>query len=164
MTAIVLAYLASDHKRLHQLLNEADNGVGAIVMAPYEEFRQGLLRHMDMEENVLLPAIGRLQYGIPAPDATRLRLDHRALAALLMSPPTASVILTIRSILARHKDLEEAEDGVYRVLDRLAGPEASELLVKMKASSEVPVMPMNDQPEVLDATRRALEKAGYELK
>jgi hypothetical protein len=164
MTAIVLAYLASDHIRLHQLLDEADNGVGPTAMAPYEEFRRGLLRHMGMEESVLLPAIGRLQYGIPAPDARRLRLDHSALASLLMPPPTASVIRTIRSIFASHKDLEEGEDGVYRVLDRLAGPEATELLVKMKASPEVPVMPINEQPEVLDATRRALEKAGYELK
>lgn len=163
MTAIVLAYLGSDHERLHHLLEVAECGGEAIVMRPYEEFRRGLLRHIGMEEKILLPAIGRLQYGIPAPDAARLRLDHGALAALLVPPPTRSIIRTIRSILSRHNDLEEGEDGVYRVLDRLAGPEATELLEKMKASPEVPVMPFNERPEVLDATRRALERAGYEL-
>jgi hypothetical protein len=163
MKAIVLAYLASDHERLERLLMEAGSGGDRVVMAPYEEFRRGLLRHIGMEERVVLPAIGRLQYGIPAPDAARLRLDHGALAALLVPPPDASIIRTIRSILAKHNVLEEGEDGVYRVLDRLAGPEAEEILALMRRTPEVPVMPFNDKPDVLDATRRALARAGYAL-
>lgn len=132
-------------------------------MAPYEEFRRGLLRHIGIEEKILLPAILQAQGGVPSPDAERLRLDHGAIAALLVPPPDAAIIRTLRHILGPHNEREEGEHGVYRVLETLDGADTAALVDMMRSAPEVPVMPFNVKPEVLDATRRALARAGYRL-
>jgi hypothetical protein len=163
MADTVYEYLAADHDRLEGLLDRSSSNPGEIDLQPYHEFRKGPLRHISIEEKILLPAISRLQRGISSADAERIRLDHGALAALLVPPPDERIIRTIRRILDGHNVLEEKLDGIYRELERLAGPEAREILEKMKAAPEVPVMPFNERPEVLDATRRALTRAGYEL-
>jgi hypothetical protein len=45
--------------------------------------------------------------------APRLRLDHGALAALLMLPPVDHTFRAIRAVLDAHNPLEENEGGVY---------------------------------------------------
>jgi hypothetical protein len=80
---------------------------------------------------------------------------------LMVPPPTRAIINTIRSILRVHNALEEQEGGVYNVCEQVAGPEAEDLLERLKAVPSVPLHPFNDQPGVLDATRRAIERAGY---
>ena len=79
----------------------------------YAEFRKGLLRHIGMEENILLPVAQRARDGQPLPADGRLRLDHGALAALLVPTPTPTILGALRGILARHSALEEGPDGVY---------------------------------------------------
>lgn len=161
-------YLADDHDRLDGLLQRATATPGVIDLQPYGEFRRGLLRHIAMEERTMLPAIARLQGGRQVSVAERLRLDHSAIASLLVPPPTAAIVATIRSILIGHNALEEQEGGVYHLLEQLVGsdhqkPEAEALLEKLRSTPEVPVMPFNGRPEVLEATRRAVERAGYSL-
>jgi hypothetical protein len=162
MSVSIFEYLASDHDRLDRLLIAATAN-GAIAMEPYERFRRGILRHIGMEERILLPAIVHALGGTVSADAERLRLDHGAIVALLVPPPDAAIIRTLRHILGPHNELEEGEDGVYRILDTLDGPDTAALLAKMKAAGEVPVMPFNTKPDVLDVTRRALERAGYRI-
>lgn len=81
-----------------------------------------------MEEKILLPAIQRLRGSEPLPVAARLRLDHGALASLLMPMPTPAVITAIRAILAAHNQLEEGPGGLYETCDELAGQEAARSL------------------------------------
>lgn len=161
MTGPLFRYLSDDHERLDALLNHAVDKPEAIDMKAYTEFRQGLLRHIGMEEKIVLPAITRFQDGRQAEVAARLRLDHGALVALLVPPPTPAIVETIRSILSAHNPLEENEGGLYRLLDRLAGEEAGDLLEKLEGAPEVPALPHNDRPGILDITRRAVERAGY---
>ncbi len=161
MTGPLFKYLSDDHERLDALLVKAVDNPEAVNMKAYTEFRQGLLRHIGIEEKKVLPAIVRLQDGKQAEVAARLRLDHGALVALLVPPPTPAIVETIRSILSAHNPLEENEGGLYQLLDRLAGEEAGNLLAKLKAAPEVPALPHNDRPGILDITRRAVERAGY---
>ncbi len=154
-------YLAGDHERLNDLLTRAAEGERGIDMGPYTEFRQGLLRHIGIEEKIVLPAIARFQNGKQAEIAQRLRLDHGALVALLVPPPTPAIVETIRLILKAHNPLEEDEGGLYELIEKLAGEEADGLLEKLKTAPEVPALPHNDWPGVIDATRRAVERAGY---
>lgn len=93
--------------------------------------------------------------------AAKLRLDHGALAALLMPTPTAAIIAKIDGILADHNALEEGPAGLYELCDELAGAEAEQLLSKLRAAPEVKVMAHNDSPVVMTTVRRALERAGY---
>jgi hypothetical protein len=84
-------------------------------MVPYGEFRKGLLRHIGVEEKIVLPAIERLQGGRRAAVVDRLRLDHGAMVALMVPQPSPSIIATLRSILQVHNVLEEQEGGLYQL-------------------------------------------------
>jgi hypothetical protein len=63
--------------------------------------------------------------------AAKLRLDHGALAALLMPTPTAAIIRTIHHILTIHNTVEEGPGGLYEISDGLAGAETQALLTTL---------------------------------
>jgi hypothetical protein len=155
-------FLAEDHARLDELFRRAVDREGSIDQTAYDGFRAGLLRHIGMEEKILLPAaqrLGRKSLTI----AHALRLDHGALASLLMPTPTPAIIMALRAILTRHNQLEEGPDGLYACCERLAGPEAGVLLERLKAAPEVHIMPHSDSRQVYETVRRAVARAGYAL-
>lgn len=151
-------YLSEDHERLAHLFEQ-----GRTDPAAYEQFRVGLLRHIGMEEKVLLPAARRARGGEPLPAAERLKLDHGALVALMVPPPSAPIRAAVEGILARHNVLEEGEDGVYSDCEKLAGTAGDELLALLRAYPDVAVHPHFDSEVAVDAARRALARAGYVL-
>ena len=157
-------FLVEDHRRLDGLLQAAVAHPGRVDDRAYTQFRAGLLRHIGMEEKILLPAVQRRRGGEPLPLAARLRLDHGALAALLMPTPTAAILATIQGILVDHNVLEEGAAGLYETCDALAGPETESILAALRAAPEVKVMPYNDSTVVMNAVRRALERAGHRLR
>lgn len=163
MAEEIRRYLADDHARLGALLEKASAEPGRIDLEAYAEFREGLLRHIRLEEKILLPAIQRLRGGQPHPVANRLRLDHGALAALLVPTPTPTILRAIRGILAAHNALEEGPDGIYEVTEEFEGAAAEALFDLLRTAPEVIVAPHNDDPTVLEATRRTLSRAGYNL-
>ena len=156
-------FLLEDHRRLEGLLQSAVAQAGSLDQGTYDQFRAGLLRHIGMEEKILLPAAQRLRGGEPLPIASKLRLDHGAIASLLMPPPTASIIATIRAVLEVHNTIEEGPGGLYETCDKLAGSESAQLLAKLQAAPELAVLPCSDSPAVMPAVQRALERAGYDF-
>lgn len=156
-------FFAVDHARLHALLERAFADPENLDRAAYSEFRAGLLKHIAMEEKVLLPAAQRLSGGNPLPLAAKLRLDHGAIAALLVPSPSAPILRAIRAILATHNALEEGADGIYEQCERLAGAEIGEILERLRAFPEVAVAPHLDGPTVIEALRRTLARAGYDF-
>jgi hypothetical protein len=157
----IRGFLSDDHARLDALLARAAADPQQIDKAAYSEFRRGLLRHIGMEEKILLPTAQSLRGGEPLEVAARLRLDHGALAALLVPSPTNAILKALRAILEGHNRLEEDAGGVYEICERLAGEAASELLARLRAAPEVPVAAHVDSLRVIEATRRALARAGY---
>jgi hypothetical protein len=164
MPGVLSQYLSNDHDRLDALLTRATASPGIIDMEPYSEFRKGILRHISMEEKIVLPAIARWQFGTKAALAVRLRLDHGAIVSLLVPPPDPSIVFTLRSIFEVHNPLEEQEGGLYELLDRLAGPETEKTLHELQSSPAVPVLPHNEKPDAIETTRMAVERAGYKLR
>jgi len=154
-------YLSADHDRIDTLLGEAARKSDEVDMDAYSQFRKDLLRHIGIEEKVILPAIAAFQNGKQADTAARLRLDHGALVALLVPSPTAAIVETIRSILRVHNPLEEQDDGLYHLIDKLAGDKADDLLDKIRDYPDVPMNPYNDRKGVLEVGRRAVERAGH---
>jgi Hemerythrin HHE cation binding domain len=157
-------FLTEDHRRLETLLQSAVAHADQIDQGAYAQFRAGLLRHIGMEEKILLPAAQRLRGGEPLLIASKLRLDHGALATLLIPTPTAAIIATIRAVLKVHNTIEEGSGGLYETCDELAGSEAAQLLTKLQAAPEVTVLPHSDSPIVMNTVHRALERAGYDFR
>jgi hypothetical protein len=97
----ITEFLAQDHDRLDALFVNARAKGDRIDRDSYESFRRGLLKHVGMEELILLPAARRLS-GAAAPLAQRTRLDHAALTSLLIPTPTAEILWRRKSV--RRKD------------------------------------------------------------
>jgi hypothetical protein len=163
MPGKIYRYLADDHLRLDALLGRAMSDPDNIDAAAYAQFRSGLLKHIGMEEKVLLPAAQKLRGGEPLPLAPKLRLDHGALAALLVPTPTRPVMAAIQAILRVHNPIEEDPGGMYDQCEELAGAEADRILRQLQDAPDVRVAPNFDGPHVMEATRRALAKAGHDL-
>ena len=64
----------------------------------------------------------------PLPLAARLRLDHGALAALMMLLPTHRTFRAVSAVLKAHNPLEENSGGVYDQCETLAGLDALSLI------------------------------------
>jgi len=154
--------MAAEHANLDRLLVQVSIQEGVTSIETYGEFRKSLLRHIGIEEKILLPMAQRRCGGKPLALAARLRLDHGALAALMMLPPSATTLIAIRAVLDTHNPLEEAPGGVYEQCERLAGGELEEILVRCEVAAKVPVSPWVESPKVLAAAKRMLIRAGYE--
>ncbi|HLK93197.1 MAG TPA: hemerythrin domain-containing protein [Polyangia bacterium] len=152
--------LERDHERLDGLLRAAASGLPSIDRAAFGEFRAGLLRHIGLEEKILLPTARRLRGGEPLEAAHQLKLDHAALAALLVPTPTAEIVSTLTSLLTGHNALEEGPAGVYAACDELAGAEMSELVTRLRAAPPVATAPHYDGPRAFAAIDRLLRAAG----
>lgn len=163
MSGKIHRYLAGDHERLDALLDRAMSDPENIDAEAYAQFRSGLLKHIGMEEKVLLPAAQKLRGGEPLPVAAKLRLDHGALVALLVPTPTPRVIAALRAILKLHNPIEEDPGGMYETCEELAGAEVDEILRQLQKAPDVRVLPHVDSSFVMEAARRALARAGYEL-
>lgn len=155
-------FMANEHVRLDHLLVEPSERTGVTVIESYQRFREGLLRHIGIEEKILLPAAQRCTGGVPLRLAERLRLDHGALAAMMMLPPSASTFRTVRAVLDVHNPLEEAPDGVYDQCEMVIGDELDEILTRCEAAAKVPVSPWIDSRKVLAVAKRMLIRAGYD--
>jgi hypothetical protein len=139
MVGPIHRFLVDDHLRLSELLDRAISWPEPIDLAAYAEFRAGLLRHIAMEEKVLLPFAQKKRGGEPLPIAAKLRLDHGALAALLVPTPT------------------------FRIIEASAASEAELLLSRLRSTPDVRVSPHSDGPKILEFTKRAVQRAGYRL-
>lgn len=164
MAGVLYKYLAEDHDRLEQLLESATADPDAFDMKSDAEFRKGLLRHIGIEEKIIVPRIAKAGDERSKAIAARLRSDHGAIVALLVPPPSSSVVATLRTILDAHNIFEEQEGGFYEILDEAEQADPTTVLEMMRSAPEVPVLPHNANPEVLTVTRRAVERAGYQFK
>jgi hypothetical protein len=134
--------LTEDHVRLSRLLERADRQAELDVDA-FEEFRRGLLRHIGMEEKVLLPAARKHR---PVEIAAALRKDHGVIAKLLVPSPTHALCEELREVLGRHNGLEEGEGGLYALCDVALFGEIEEILQRLRNYPEVPAAKHYDGP------------------
>lgn len=139
-------FMTADHVRLDRLLDRACAAAGEVDAALFAEFREGLLRHIAMEEKVLLPYARERRGGDPLPMARTMRRDHGEIAALLVPSPTPEGCDRLRDALARHNPLEEGREGLYATCDGLAGAEGESLVERLRSQPRVPVAPHYDGP------------------
>jgi hypothetical protein len=155
--------MLADHERLDELLRSCVSQT-AIDLVPYEAFRGGLLRHIGIEEKILIPFARRRQPAVQ-PLARQLRLDHGAIAALLVPTPTAALIAQLQAVLTAHNPLEEGEGGLYALCARLAHEEGSEgaLAASIRDAPPVPLAAHFDGARAFASIERLLRAAGRAL-
>lgn len=163
MAGPISAFLTEDHVRLDALLRRAVERPGLLDRASFDAFRAALLRHIALEEKILLPAAKRARGGDPLPIARRLRVEHGAIASLLVPTPTAEIVGEIRSILEPHNGVEEEPGGLYQACDELLGGEAGALLEKARAYPRVKVARYNDGPGVYRRAADALAASARQI-
>jgi hypothetical protein len=132
-------FMVTDHVSIDDFLAASQAPDGAIDLRAYERFRHDLLRHIGMEEKVLLPFARAKQGGEPLAIARTLRADHGAIAKLLVRTPTPEIVESLRELLGRHNALEEGPGGLYATLDALAGDEAASVVQALETRPAVPL-------------------------
>ncbi|NUP10063.1 MAG: hemerythrin domain-containing protein [Polyangiaceae bacterium] len=138
-------FMVEDHVRIDGLL-EAATRSDVIDEIAYARFRHDLLRHIAMEEKVLLPYARDKRGGSPLAIAPMLRADHGRIAKVLVRSPTAAIIDELRVLLAEHNPLEEGPEGLYALCDALAGGEAELVVTRLQAQPSVPLAKYYDGP------------------
>lgn len=148
MIGAIEVFMTADHARLDNLLRGAERADGTIDTATYADFRAGLLRHIAMEEKVLMPFARTKRAGEPLAIANALRVDHARIAKMLVPTPDRGVCDALRSLLGAHNRLEEGRDGLYATCDALAEDEAEAdaLVAKLRTHPVPPVAPHYDGP------------------
>lgn len=137
--------MTADHARLDALLSAAcsEDPLDAVQ---FEELRRGLLRHIGMEEKILLPFARKQRNGQPLEMARKLRADHGLLVTLLVPTPTLALCARLREELDRHNRIEEGEQGLYAICDALAGNEGEAIVAALRAAPVVPTAKHYDGP------------------
>jgi hypothetical protein len=156
MPGPITSWFAEDHARLDRLLRKSVADPGAFDGEAFEAFRAELLRHIALEEKFLLPGARKARGGEPLPVARRLRVDHGAIASLLVPTPDARIVAELRSILEPHNAVEEGPAGLYEVCDRLLATGIDDLLERIRAYPPVKMAPHNDGPGTLRTADEAL--------
>jgi len=156
-------FFTNDHRRIELLLEKATEDADTIHMDYYNRFRTGLLKHIKMEEKILFLAAQKANGGTPLPLAAKLRLDHGALTSLMVVPPEPGVIKVLRHVLEKHDILEEEPGGMYDMCEKLTAGETQDVLDQLSKVTEVPVQLYNKADYALRASKRALERAGFDF-
>lgn len=157
----ITEFMESDHKRLDDLLEKSFADPEHIDHESYDAFRQGLLKHIGLEEKILFPMAQKLRGGDPLPQAAKLRLDHGAIASLLTPAPSQQIAFALRTVLAKHNPLEEGPNGVYEECRKLLGEEADNILLQLKSAKDVPVATRIETDKLWEGVRRSLVRAGF---
>jgi hypothetical protein len=168
MTSALAQYLADDHARLDSLLRASIADEQRFDAEAFEQFRAGLLRHIGIEEKLLLPE-ARRRRGEPLALARALRIEHAALASLMVPTPDRGLAREIAGLLEGHNAREERDGGVYEECVELLGDEAAELLGRIRATPAPPLAKHFDgrgtcrtAADALSAAERHAQKKEHE--
>ncbi|MCB9364922.1 MAG: hemerythrin domain-containing protein [Flavobacteriales bacterium] len=162
MSRTLHQFFENDHRRIDVLLNKATENPNKIDTDYYHQFRTQLLRHIKMEENILFPAAKKANPAVMKELLPQFRLEHGAITALMVPPPTPTLVKVIRYLLHTHNMKEEDDQGLYDICESLTKEKTQELLDQLIATEEVPLHPPNSAPIAIEAAKRALIRAGYD--
>lgn len=120
MPSRVTRLLAAEHAESQAKLRACVGPDGTVDLKRFDEFRHALLRHIAIEEKVLMPALTKA-LGKPPLFQNGLRKDHAGVAALCVPTPTREWVEDLRELLEHHQRVEEATGGFYALVDHHLG-------------------------------------------
>lgn len=150
--------LVREHDEFLRLLDGCLTDERAVDLRRFEEFRRRQLRHVALEERVLMPALAR-RLGAPPVFQNGLRKDHASVAALCVAEPNPDFLVDLRELLAWHNRGEEAPGGLYALCgEHLGGDSALDEEAAKLAPLVLP--PYGSGPSVVDVLREVMRAIG----
>jgi hypothetical protein len=138
-------FMVEDHVRIDRLLAAATSN-DPIDEVAFARFRHDLLRHIALEEKILLPYARERFGGEPLHVAAELRADHGQIAKLLVRSPTPSSVDDLRVLLGKHNAHEEGPDGLYATSDALAAGDTQLVVARLREYPTVPLAKYYEGP------------------
>lgn len=124
MSTELVQRLLEDHASNQGKLQACVRADGTVDLERFNEFRHGLLRHIAIEETLVMPALARILGAEPVMRKAQRR-EHAGIAALCVPTPSLEWIEDLRELLAHHQRVEEAPDSLHDlVAQHLADDEA----------------------------------------
>jgi len=152
-------FLTQTHEQLRDLLSKSLS-IQGVQIEHYETFRTELLKHIGVEEHIVLPLVEER-----SPQRffalRQIRLEHKAIGVLLALPPTGEIITVLRNLLKKHDFLEETPDTLYDILDECCVADQPELLERIKDYPGLPLSEIVSGTPTIDDAKRAIYSAGY---
>ncbi|AKF11062.1 hemerythrin domain-containing protein [Sandaracinus amylolyticus] len=157
MTSTLRALIEDEHRELDALLARAD-AAGLLDLEAFEALRARLLRHIAIEEKLILAEVRVVRGGEPIEGARRVRVEHGAIASLLVGTPDVALVAELRSLLIAHEAFEE--QGLYAACEVVLGPErALDIAHRARTYPAIPVAKHFDGPLVPRTAADALRGA-----
>jgi len=155
--------LQHEHGELLAQLDRCLSPTGELNLRAYEEFRRRQLRHVAIEEKVLLPALARRKK-LSAAFQNALHKDHEAIVVLCVTAPNPDFVRDLKELIAWHQKVEEEPNGFYDLFDRHVGddPQVSEALAHLPPISPPPFASGEEVAQVLRQVLRELGLAAEE--
>jgi hypothetical protein len=94
--------------------------------------------------------------------AAQLRLDHGAIAAMLVLDPSPVVARALRTVLSVHNRIEEGEEGIYEQCIELLAEHAGSVFADLERSPQIPLASRAQGQQLVDAAKRCLGRAGHD--
>ena len=151
------SFIEEEHLEMDALLARADAG-GVLDLDAFERLRARLLRHIAIEEKLILAEVRAARGGEPIEGARRVRVEHGAIASLLVGTPDVALVGELRALLVAHEAFEE--QGIYAACEDVLGAERAIDIARLaRAYPAIPVAKHFDGPLVPRTAADALRGA-----
>lgn len=154
----VTRFMEEDHAQLGRLLGRCLGPADRVDLEAFDAFRHHLLRHICIEEKVLMPRLVRAMGRAPL-FQNGLRKDHAGIAALCVPVPCREWVEDLAELLSHHQQLEENAGGFYDLIDLHLSDEAE----LRRAIADLPPLwlpPFDSGPRVRELLARVLFETG----
>jgi hypothetical protein len=158
MARRLTGFLEQDHALLGARLRETLRPGGAVDLPAFDVFRHGLLRHITIEERVLMPAL-LAALGHPPVFQNGLRMDHAGFATLCVTTPCHEWVEDLADLLEHHQRVEEEPGGFYDLVDAYVADEGA-VRAAIARLPPLRLPPVESGPRVRELLARVLYEVG----
>jgi hypothetical protein len=155
----ISAVLTAMHDGLRRDLDACLLSGGGVDLERFDRYRHQLLRHISLEEQVLMPAL-IAALGRPPDFRNGLRKDHAGIAALCVPAPEREWLENLRDLLDEHYRIEEEPGGFLDLCDQVLEPRTEAVLAAVERHPTPKLAPFKRGRPVRDQLRSVLLATG----
>ncbi|MCU0701650.1 MAG: hemerythrin domain-containing protein [Myxococcaceae bacterium] len=155
----ISAVLTAMHDELRRDLDACLLAEGGVDVERFDTYRHALLRHISLEEQVLMPALIAAR-GRPPDFRNGLRKDHAGIAALCVPMPEREWLENLKDLLDEHYRIEEEPGGFLDQCDEALAARAETVLAAIARHPTPALAPFKRGRPVRDQLRSVMLATG----